>query len=63
MLSHAGDDATGATLIRRDVDVDSLLTFHMQLRKHTELSVALHREFSLCMVFIFSKGRKDLYQV
>jgi hypothetical protein len=30
---------------------------------HGIVNVALHREYSLGIVFIFSKGRKDLYHV
>jgi hypothetical protein len=30
---------------------------------HRIVNVALHREYSLGIVFIFSQGRKDLYHV
>jgi hypothetical protein len=30
---------------------------------HGIVNVALHREYSLGIVFIFSQGRKDLYHV
>jgi hypothetical protein len=30
---------------------------------HENINVALHREYSLGIVFIFSLGRKDLYHV
>jgi hypothetical protein len=33
------------------------------LQAHGIANVALHREYSLGIVFIFSHGRKDLYHV
>jgi hypothetical protein len=30
---------------------------------HGIVNIALHREYSLSIVFIFSQGRKDLYDV
>jgi hypothetical protein len=33
------------------------------LQAHRIVNVALHSEYSLGIVFIFSQGRKDLYHV
>jgi hypothetical protein len=33
------------------------------LQAHRIINVALHREYSLGIVFIFSQGRKNLYHV
>jgi hypothetical protein len=33
------------------------------LQAHEIVNVALHREYSLGIVFIFSQGRMDLYHV
>jgi superfamily II RNA helicase len=33
------------------------------LQAHRIVNVALHREYSPDIVFIFSKGRKDIYHV
>jgi hypothetical protein len=33
------------------------------LQVHGIVNVALHREYSLGIVFIFSQGRKELYHV
>jgi hypothetical protein len=33
------------------------------LQVHGIVIVALHREYSLYIIFIFSQGRKDLYHV
>jgi hypothetical protein len=32
-------------------------------QEHSIINVALHREYSTGIVFIFSQGRKDLYHV
>jgi hypothetical protein len=36
---------------------------HAALHVHEIVNVALHREYSPGIVFIFSQGRKDLYHV
>jgi hypothetical protein len=37
--------------------------FYAALQAHKIVNIALHREYSLGIVFIFSQGRKDLYHV
>jgi hypothetical protein len=37
--------------------------FYAALQVHKIVNIALHREYSLGIVFIFSQGRKDLYHV
>jgi hypothetical protein len=37
--------------------------FYTALQAHKIINVALHREYSLGTVFIFSQGRKYLYDV
>jgi hypothetical protein len=36
---------------------------YVALQAHKIVNVALHQEYSLGIVFIFSQGRKDLYHV
>jgi hypothetical protein len=42
------------------MDVDVL---YAALQAHEIVNVALHQEYSLCIIFIFSQGRKVLYHV
>jgi hypothetical protein len=37
--------------------------FYATSQVHGIVNVALHQEYSPCIVFIFSQGRKDLYHV
>jgi hypothetical protein len=47
-----------ALLKGTDVDIS-----YAAPQAHIIVNVALHREYSLGIVFIFSQGRKDLYHV
>jgi hypothetical protein len=54
-------------LLRKDVgsfrDVASVDVSYAIPQAHGIVNVALHREYSPCIVIIFSQGRKDLYHV
>jgi hypothetical protein len=51
-------DATNTLARRVNVDVSYVVP-----QAHRIINVALHREYSPGIIFIFSQGRKDLYQV
>jgi hypothetical protein len=42
---------------------DSVDVFYAAPQAYGIVNVALHREYSLGIIFVFSQGRKDLYHV
>jgi hypothetical protein len=47
----------------RYIDTESVGISYAAPQAHEIVNVALHREYSLGIVFIFSKGMKDLYHI
>jgi hypothetical protein len=45
------------------MDVTSIDVLYAAPQVHGIVNVALHREYSPGIIFIFSQGRKDLYHV
>jgi hypothetical protein len=44
-------------------ECESVDVSYAALQVHEIINVALHREYSTGIIFIFSQGRKDLYHV
>jgi hypothetical protein len=52
-----------ASLHQRRTVEDAADVSYAALQAHGIVNVALHREYSLGIIFIFSQGRNDLYHV
>jgi hypothetical protein len=51
-------------MCRQQVEIHAIVDIsNAALQAHRIVNVALHREYSSGIVFIFSQGRKDLYYV
>jgi hypothetical protein len=56
----AEKEAAEKEAVEKEADVD---ISYPALQAHGIINVALHREYSPGIIFIFSQGRKDLYHV
>jgi hypothetical protein len=62
-LDRMGEDAEAKDDDDNDGGDTTVDVLYAAPQAHGIVNVALHREYSLCIIFIFSQGRKDLYHV